>query len=220
MKPIVAVVGRPNVGKSTLVNRIIGRREAIVQEQPGVTRDRKAVDADWSGRAFTLVDTGGWLATDAPLDRQVSKQAERAMAEATAILFVVDTAIGVTDEDDRVAGLLRRTGTPVVVVANKVDSQSRANDIWAFSSFGLGDPMPVSALHGHGTGELLDQLIELFPDGGAAGRTARRRCRACPRSPSSAVRTSASRRSTTGSSATSARSSTTCRARRAMPSTR
>jgi GTP-binding protein len=164
VKPTVAVIGRPNVGKSTLVNRIIGRREAIVQEQPGVTRDRKAVDADWSGRSFTLVDTGGWLATDVALDKQVSQQAERAMREASAILFVVDTAVGVTDEDDRVADLLRRTGTPVVVVANKVDSQARANDIWAFSSFGLGDPMPVSALHGHGTGELLDHLIGLFPE--------------------------------------------------------
>jgi GTP-binding protein len=164
MKPTVAVVGRPNVGKSTLVNRIIGRREAIVQEQPGVTRDRKAVDADWTGRSFTLVDTGGWLATDAPLDRQVSRQAERAMADAGAILFVVDTTIGVTEEDDRVAALLRRTGRPVIVVANKVDSRNRENDIWAFSSFGLGEPMPVSALHGHGTGELLDRLIALLPE--------------------------------------------------------
>jgi GTP-binding protein len=162
--PTVAVVGRPNVGKSTLVNRIVGRREAIVQEQPGVTRDRKAVETDWTGRGFTLVDTGGWLATDAPLDRQVSDQAERAIAEAAVILFVVDTTIGVTDEDDRVAALLRRTGRPVIVVANKVDSQTRTNDIWAFSSFGLGDPVPVSALHGHGTGELLDQLVAMFPD--------------------------------------------------------
>jgi GTPase len=163
VKPIVAVVGRPNVGKSTLVNRIIGRREAIVQEQPGVTRDRKAVDAEWRGRGFTLVDTGGWLATDAPLDRQVSAQAERAIADAAAILFVADTTIGPTDEDDRVANLLRRTGRTVLVVANKVDSQTRENDIWAFSAFGLGDPMPVSALHGHGTGELLDRLVELLP---------------------------------------------------------
>ncbi|HZN15354.1 MAG TPA: ribosome biogenesis GTPase Der [Acidimicrobiales bacterium] len=164
MKPVVAVVGRPNVGKSTLVNRILGRREAIVQEQPGVTRDRKAVDAEWTGREFTLVDTGGWLATDAPLDRQVSDQAERAMTEAAAILFVVDTTIGVTDEDDRVAALLRRVGRPVIVVANKVDSQTRVNDMWAFSAFGLGDPVPVSALHGHGAGELLDQLVGMFPD--------------------------------------------------------
>jgi GTPase len=164
VKPVVAVVGRPNVGKSTLVNRILGRREAIVQEQPGVTRDRKAVDAEWTGREFTLVDTGGWLATDAPLDRQVSDQAERAMTEAAAILFVVDTTIGVTDEDDRVAALLRRVGRPVIVVANKVDSQTRVNDMWAFSAFGLGDPVPVSALHGHGAGELLDQLVGMFPD--------------------------------------------------------
>jgi GTP-binding protein len=162
--PIVAVVGRPNVGKSTLVNRIIGRREAIVQEQPGVTRDRKEVEGEWAGRSFTLVDTGGWLATDAPLDRQVSAQAERAIGAADLVLFVVDTTVGVTEEDDRVAALLRRAGTAVVVVANKVDSHTRENDIWAFSSFGLGDPMPVSALHGHGTGELLDRVVKEFPE--------------------------------------------------------
>ena len=164
MKPVVAVVGRPNVGKSTLVNRIVGRREAIVQEQPGVTRDRKEVDADWIGREFTLVDTGGWLATDAPLDRQVSEQAERAMGTADVLLFVVDTTVGVTDEDDRVAALLRRSDRPVIVVANKTDSTARENEMWAFSAFGLGDPMPVSALHGHGTGELLDRLVAFLPD--------------------------------------------------------
>ncbi len=171
MKPTVAVVGRPNVGKSTLVNRIIGRRDAIVQEQPGVTRDRKAVDAEWAGRAFTLVDTGGWLATDAPLDRQVSRQAERAIADAVALLLVVDTTVGATDDDDRVAALVRRTGRPVIVVANKVDSETRANEIWAFASFGLGDPMPVSALHGHGTGELLDRLVALLPEDEIVGES-------------------------------------------------
>jgi GTP-binding protein len=152
------------VGKSTLVNRILGRREAIVQEQPGVTRDRKLVDAEWAGRTFTLVDTGGWLATDAPLDRQVSRQAERAMADAAAILFVVDTTVGITEEDDRVAALVRRQGRPVIVVANKVDSDARTNDIWDFAALGLGDPMPVSALHGHGTGDLLDRVVALLPD--------------------------------------------------------
>ena len=163
MTATVAVVGRPNVGKSTLVNRIIGRREAIVQEQPGVTRDRKEVDAEWTGRHFTLVDTGGWLATDAALDRQVSEQAERAIKKADLVLFVVDTTVGATEEDDRVAALLRRAGVPVVVVANKVDSRTRENDIWTFASFGLGDPMPVSALHGHGTGDLLDNVVKLLP---------------------------------------------------------
>src|SRR3954452_2791896 len=162
-KPMVAVVGRPNVGKSTLVNRIIGRREAIVEEHPGVTRDRKEVDAEWCGRSFTLVDTGGWLATDDPLDRQVSAQAERAMAEADAVLMVVDTAVGITGEDERVAALLRRSETPVVLVANKVDNERREPEIWEFSRLGLGDPWPMSALHGRGSGDLLDEVVRLLP---------------------------------------------------------
>jgi GTP-binding protein len=167
VKPTVAVVGRPNVGKSTLVNRIVGRREAIVQEQPGVTRDRKELDAEWAGREFTLVDTGGWLAGGAVLDRQVSQQAERAIRAADAILFVVDTTVGVTEEDDRVAALLRRIDRPVIVVANKVDSQTRTNEIWTFAAFGLGDPIPVSALHGHGAGELLDRVVDVIPEDGS-----------------------------------------------------
>src|SRR5688572_19982264 len=147
-KPVVAVVGRPNVGKSTLVNRIVGRREAIVEERPGVTRDRKVLEAEWNGRTFTIVDTGGWLATDDALDAQVSRQAEKAMAEADLVLFVLDATVGVTDEDARVASLLRRASRPVVVVANKVDSEKREPDIWEIVSLGLGDPWPVSALHG------------------------------------------------------------------------
>lgn len=165
--PVVAVVGRPNVGKSTLVNRIVGRREAIVEEQPGVTRDRKLIDAEWNGRAFSVVDTGGWLAGDDPLDRQVSLQAERAIAEADLLLVVVDAVVGGTDEDGSVARLLRRAGKPVVLVANKVDSEHRESDAWAFTRLGLGDPRPVSALHGRGVGDLLDEVVALLPAAGA-----------------------------------------------------
>ena len=167
--PVVAVVGRPNVGKSTLVNRIIGRRDAIVEEHAGVTRDRKVVEADWAGRAFTLVDTGGWLPAGDDLDAKVSRQAERAMGEAAVIMFVVDATVGVTSEDDEVASLLRRLGRPVVIVANKVDHQTRESDIWDFVRFGLGDPWPVSALHGRGTGDLLDVLVAYFPPEGSVG---------------------------------------------------
>ena len=162
--PVVAVVGRPNVGKSTLVNRIVGRREAIVEERPGVTRDRKVLEAEWNGRRFTLVDTGGWLANDDPLDRQVSAQAERAIAEADLLLVVVDAVVGATDEDDRVARLLRRSGKPALLVANKVDSHNRESDAWSFTRLGLGDPWVVSALHGRGVGDLLDEVIGLLPD--------------------------------------------------------
>jgi len=163
MDPLVAVVGRPNVGKSTLVNRIVGRREAIVEEQPGVTRDRKILDADWNGRDFLLVDTGGWIATQEGIDAQVSRQAERAIAEADVVLLVVDATVGVTEEDDRVAGLLRRSKKPVLVVANKVDESNREADAWALTRLGLGDPFPVSALHGRGTGDLLDAVVERLP---------------------------------------------------------
>jgi GTP-binding protein len=163
LRPVVAVVGRPNVGKSTLVNRIVGRREAIVEEQPGVTRDRKILEAEWAGREFSLVDTGGWLAAGNSLDRQVSAQAERAIADAAVVLLVVDATVGVTDEDARVAARLRRSGRPTLVVANKVDGDSRDVDAWAFSRLGLGDPYAVSALHGRGTGDLLDEVVARFP---------------------------------------------------------
>src|SRR5438045_4507179 len=162
-KPVVAVVGRPNVGKSTLVNRIVGRRETIVQEDPGVTRDRKSVEADWNGREFLLVDTGGWLATQEGIEAQVSRQAERAIRESDVVLLVVDATVGVTEEDDRVAGLLRRSDKAVLVVANKVDESHREADAWALISLGLGDPFPVSALHGRGTGGLPDAVVERLP---------------------------------------------------------
>ena len=162
--PVVAIVGRPNVGKSTLLNRILGRREAIVEQQPGVTRDRKSVEAEWTGRGFTLIDTGGWVAGGDDLEAKVSEQSERAMAEADLVLFVVDAAVGLTHEDDQVGQLLRRADIPVLVVANKVDDQSHESAIWELMGLGLGDPYPVSALHGRGTGDLLDALVARLPD--------------------------------------------------------
>jgi len=164
VRPTVAIVGRPNVGKSTLLNRIVGRREAIVEERPGVTRDRKEVTASWSGREFTLVDTGGWLASGGALDSMVSRQSEQAIAEADVVLLVVDATVGLTDDDDRVAALLRGRDESVLVVANKVDDASHESIIWELLGLGLGEPFPVSALHGRGTGDLLDRLIDLLPD--------------------------------------------------------
>lgn len=164
-RPMVAIVGRPNVGKSTLLNRIVGSRIAIVEERPGVTRDRKTVEADWRARTFDLVDTGGWLpgGVGDELDAKVSRQSERAMEEADALLFVVDGVIGITDEDARVAALLRRMGKPTFVVVNKLDHARRDDVAWDFMKLGLGDPFACSALHGRGTGDLLDALIDSFP---------------------------------------------------------
>ena len=164
MKQIVAIVGRPNVGKSTLMNRILGRREAIVEERPGVTRDRKEVEASWQGREFTLVDTGGWIGAGDSLDEKVSGQSERAMSEADVVLFVVDSTVGVTEDDARVAALLRGTDAPVIVVANKVDDRVHEASIWELMSLGLGEPAPVSALHGRGAGDLLDRLVDALPE--------------------------------------------------------
>lgn len=161
--PTVAIVGRPNVGKSTLLNRIVGRREAIVEEQPGVTRDRKAVEAEWTGRRFVVVDTGGWSATGGALDASVSRQSERAWAEADVVLMVVDVTVGLTPEDQQVATLLRGRSVPVLVVANKVDGETREPDVWEFVKLGLGDPWPISALHGRATGDLLDEVVALLP---------------------------------------------------------
>ena len=163
-RPLVVIAGRPNVGKSTLVNRIVGRRAAVVEERPGVTRDRKELDAEWCGRAFTVVDTGGWLSSDDPLDAQVSAQAERAIAEADVVLLVVDVTVGLIDEDLAVARVLKRSGRPVRVVVNKVDSSQREADAWDAMALGLGTPWPISALHGRGTGDLLDDVISLLPE--------------------------------------------------------
>jgi len=161
--PRVAIVGRPNVGKSTLLNRIIGRREAIVEERPGVTRDRKEVAADWVGRDFVLIDTGGWLASGSELDDKVSRQAESAISEADAVLFVADSTVGVTDEDHRMARFLRSYEGPVILVANKVDDERHEVNIWDLASLGLGEPMPVSSLHGRGVGDMLDKLVIALP---------------------------------------------------------
>ncbi len=166
--PLVVVAGRPNVGKSTLVNRIVGRRAAVVEERPGVTRDRKELEAEWCGHRFTIVDTGGWLSSDDPLDAQVSAQSERAIAEADVILFVVDVTVGLTDQDLDVARVLKKAGRPVRVVVNKVDSDQREADVWDALSLGLGDPWAVSALHGRGTGDLLDDVVALLPEAGSA----------------------------------------------------
>ncbi|MEJ7585707.1 MAG: ribosome biogenesis GTPase Der [Acidimicrobiales bacterium] len=161
--PTVAIVGRPNVGKSTLMNRILGRREAIVEERPGVTRDRKEVAAEWQGTEFLLVDTGGWMVGGDVLDEKVSRQSERAMAAAAAVVFVVDTVTGVTEEDAQVAAVLRKLDRPVLLVSNKVDDVNREGLVWEFVQLGLGDPYPVSALHGRGTGDLLDALTRQLP---------------------------------------------------------
>lgn len=162
--PMVAIVGRPNVGKSTLLNRIVGRREAIVEEKPGVTRDRKEVEAEWQGHRFRLVDTGGWMPGGDALDEKVSRQSEKAITEADAVVMVVDVTTGVTEEDARVAELLRGSNRAVFVVANKVDDASHEALIWEFLSLGLGNPWPVTALHGLGTGDLLDAVVAELPD--------------------------------------------------------
>ncbi len=175
MLPHLAIVGRPNVGKSTLVNRLVGRQEAIVEERPGVTRDRKALEGEWQGRGFVVIDTGGWMpgGVGTPLDEKVSAQSERAWTDADAVLFVVDSRVGITDEDSRVASMLRRVEhhKPVFVVVNKVDHANRESAVWEFLSFGLGEPYPVSALHGTGTGDLLDAVLDAVsaPSVDAAG---------------------------------------------------
>ncbi len=163
-RPVVAVVGRPNVGKSTLVNRILGRREAVVQDTPGVTRDRVSYDAEWAGREFVLVDTGGWASDATGLAARIAEQAELAISTADAVLLVVDATVGTTDEDEAVVQVLRRSRKPVVLAANKVDdvrTEAEAATMW---NLGLGEPHPVSAMHGRGSGDLLDALVAVLPE--------------------------------------------------------
>lgn len=163
-RPTVAIVGRPNVGKSTLMNRIVGSRIAIVEEKPGVTRDRKEVEADWRGRDFLLVDTGGWMVGGSELDAKVSKQSEAAVRGADVVLFVVDSTTGITEDDAAMADLIRRVDAPVILVANKVDDTVHESAIWELMALGLGEPTPISALHGRNTGDLLDEVISYFPE--------------------------------------------------------
>ena len=177
-KPLVAIVGRPNVGKSALFNRLVGRPVAIVEDTPGTTRDRLYADAEWRGRVFTVIDTGGlqinWSpaqteqsATPQPLMESVREQAETAVREADVVLFVVDALSGPTSTDIEVAELLRRTQKPVILVANKADNEDRRMTALEFYALGLGEPYPISALHGLGTGDMLDALTELLPGEGS-----------------------------------------------------
>ena len=162
--PVLAVVGRPNVGKSTLVNRIIGRREAVVEDVPGVTRDRVSYDANWNGRAFTVVDTGGWDPDARGLAERIAGQAEIAVGLADAVLFVVDATVGITDADEAVVKILRASKKPVVLAANKVDDQRTEAEAWGLWNLGLGEPFPVSGLHGRGSGDMLDAILAALPE--------------------------------------------------------
>jgi len=169
--PTVAVVGRPNVGKSTLFNRILGEQAAIVEDRPGITRDRKELQAEWLGVPFRVIDTGGWMPGGSDLETKVSRQVEAAVADADVVLLVVDASVGVTDDDEAVANWLRRGGHDVIVVANKSDNDRREDDRWEFLSLGLGEPYPISALHGRRAGDLLDVVVGRF-DGSADAMTA------------------------------------------------
>lgn len=164
--PILAVVGRPNVGKSTLVNRIIGRREAVVEDIPGVTRDRVSYEAEWNGKRFMLMDTGGWDMKVRGVQAQIASQAERAINDSDAVMFVVDATVGATDADEAVVNVLRKSGKPVLLVANKVDDAPTEIEATALWSLGLGQPHPVSGLHGRGSGDLLDEIVRVLPEEG------------------------------------------------------
>ena len=176
MKPLVAIVGRPNVGKSTFFNRMLGERVAVVEDLPGTTRDRLYGDTDWNGREFTLIDTGGLdLGDDIPVGqvgltgqpgnimKHVQAQAELAIEEADVIVFMVDARAGITAADEEVADLLRRTRKPVILAANKADNAARRLDAVEFYSLGLGEPIVISSIQGTGTGDLLDLIVEALP---------------------------------------------------------
>jgi GTP-binding protein len=171
--PIVAVVGRPNVGKSSLVNRIVGGRRAVVEELPGVTRDRRNFEADWNGRQFALVDTGGWERDPTEgLAESIKNQAEVALAGADLVLLVIDARVGITEDDQGVVDLLRATKVPVILVANKIDDLHHEDVLAELWSVGLGEPIGVSALHGRGMGELLDRVVgELPPETGEVAKS-------------------------------------------------
>ena len=158
--PTVVIVGRPNVGKSTWFNRVIGEQAAIVEDRPGVTRDRFTRTASWLGREFDIVDTGGWLPSGSELDDKVSRQVEEAVRSADLVIFMVDASVGLTDDDEAVADWLRRTDVPVILAANKSDNDRRELERWSFMSLGLGEPHPVSALHGRRSGDFLDLVVE------------------------------------------------------------
>ena len=161
--PTVVIVGRPNVGKSTLFNRIVGEQVAIVEDRPGITRDRKESEAEWLGFRFNLVDTGGWSPDGDTLEEKVSRQVEAAVRQADLVLFVVDASVGITDDEQLIGVWLRKTGRPILVVANKADNDRRESDRWEFLGLGLGDPLAVSALHGRRAGDLLDEVVALLP---------------------------------------------------------
>jgi len=169
--PVLAIVGRPNVGKSALVNRILGRREAVVEDVPGVTRDRVAYKAEWNDRRFTIVDTGGWEPDAKGIDLSVAQQAEIAIELADAVLFVVDAMVGATATDERVVKMLRATKKPVILVANKVDDVRHEIEAAALWSLGLGAPWPVSALHGRGVADLLDNVLTILPEISSVAKT-------------------------------------------------
>ncbi|MCX6527590.1 MAG: ribosome biogenesis GTPase Der [Actinobacteria bacterium] len=161
--PMVVIVGRPNVGKSTWFNRVVGEQAAIVEDKPGITRDRFVRSASWLGIEFQLVDTGGWLPGGSELEEKISRQVEVAVREADLVIFMVDASVGVTDADERIASWLRRSGVTVVVAANKADNERRELDRWGFLSLGLGEPYPVSALHGRRAGDFLDEIVARLP---------------------------------------------------------
>jgi GTP-binding protein len=159
-KPQVVIVGRPNVGKSSLVNRLAGKRIAVVEEHRGVTRDRKEVEVDWRGLTFDVVDTGGWLEAGDSLEQKVSEQADAALKNADLVLLVVDVATGMVDEDTHAARWALKSGRPIMLVANKVDDEAREYQAWEFLQLGAGDPVMISALHGRGAGDLLDAIVD------------------------------------------------------------